>query len=344
MEYKEQYQIWCNPPEDANAAWYRKRGFEFEKILNACLCEDGLDPRSSYKAEGEQIDGSFFLDGSVFLLEAKWHKDALPASSIYQFKGKVDGKLTGTIGVFISMSGYSKDAVDALALGKSLNVILFGREDIDTAINGGIGFKAILKTKLRKAAEEGVVYFSSEVEQVTKDGFTTIEAFSYDSASETLVKHATDYDKSTDLVVVCEGQTDRELISLLATKILGHHGLSKKINIIVAMGKYTIPRVANAARNISTSSPVLIVTDSDGDIDKTKDMLNRGIELENWTASVPEPMIESWLPIDRDELRKSMRKGSVRKKLSSLIDDMDLDKLAKSDSSFKVFYDWVKNA
>lgn len=344
MNYIDAYKAWNEPPEEAAGTWYRKRGFEFEKILNACLSQDGLDPRSSYKAEGEQIDGSFFLDGTVFLLEAKWHKDELPASSIYQFKGKVDGKLIGTIGVFISMSGFSKDAVDALTLGKSLNVILFGREDIDAAISGGVGFKKILKSKLRKAAEEGVVYFSSEVEQVTKDGFTTIEAFSYDVASQALVRHAADYEQSTDLVVVCEGQTDRELISLLATKILGQHGLSKKINIVVAMGKYTIPRVANAAMNMVTSSPVLIVTDSDGDLDKTKDMLNRGIEFDNWTASIPEPMIESWLPIDRDELRKSMRKGSVREKLSSLVEDMDLESLAKSDSSFKIFYDWVKNA
>ena len=55
-------------------------------------------------------------------------------------------------------------------------------------------------------------------------------------------------------------------------------------------------------------------------------------------------MIESWLPIERDELRKSMRKGSVRERLSSLVEDMNLESLAKSDSSFKVFYNWVKNA
>jgi hypothetical protein len=41
------------------------------------------------------------------LLEAKWHRDEfeLPASTIYEFKGKVDGKLVGTVGIFISMSG-----------------------------------------------------------------------------------------------------------------------------------------------------------------------------------------------------------------------------------------------
>lgn len=344
MNYKDEYSALCTPPDDADAAWFRKRGFQFEAILKSCLSEDNLDPRSSFKAEGEQIDGSFFLDGTVFLLEAKWHKDELPASSIYQFKGKVDGKLIGTIGVFVSMSGFSKDAVDALTLGKSLNVILFGPEDINAVILDGVGFKRILKSKLRKAAEEGVVYFSSELEQVTKDGFTKIESFSYDLASQGLVRHAQEYEKSTDLVVVCEGQTDRELISLLATKILDKYSLSKKINIIVAMGKFTIPRVANATINMSSSSPVLVVTDSDGDVVKTKDMLNRGIELESWVASIPDPEIETWLPIGRDELRRTIRKSDMRKKLSSIVDKIDLEKLAESNSSFKVFYDWVKNA
>ena len=177
MEFVEEYKKWLEPPEDAAPVWYRQRGFAFERILKSCLSHEGMDPRSSFKAEGEQIDGSFFLDGSVFLLEAKWHKDELPASSIYQFKGKVDGKLAGTIGVFISMSGYSKDAVDALTLGKSLNVILFGKEDIDAAIIGKSSFKKVLKSKLRIAAEKGVVYHSSGVEQASKDAKQLLKLF-----------------------------------------------------------------------------------------------------------------------------------------------------------------------
>ncbi len=344
MDFKEEYKKWLAPPEEAPATWYRKRGFAFEKILKSCLSHEKMDPRSSYKAEGEQIDGSFFLDGSVFLLEAKWHKNELPASSIYQFKGKVDGKLTGTIGVFISMSGYSKDAVDALTLGKSLNVILFGKEDIDSVINGGSNFKDVLKSKLRIAAEEGVVYHSTEVEQVSKDGQTIIEAFTYDSISSSIVKQDSNFEISSDLVVICEGSTDRELISLLATKILNKYGLSKKINIIVAMGKMTIPRVANAANNIITNSPVLIVTDSDNDLDKTREMLNRGVELDSWKYSIPDPEIEVWLGVDRKELRQRHRGEDMRTKLTELVNNIDLEELSERDNSFKVFYTWVKNA
>lgn len=303
-----------------------------------------MDPRSSYKADGEQIDGSFFLDGSVFLLEAKWHSNELPASAIYQFKGKVDGKLLGTIGVFISMSGYSKDAVDALTLGKSLNVILFGKEDMDAVLIGNSTFKSVLKSKLRIAAEQGIVYHSTNYEQATKDGQIIIEAFNYDNMSSSLIKQDVNIEGQSDLVVICEGSTDREIISLLATRILRENGLAKKVNIVVAMGKMTIPRVANATPSFGTCSPVLIVTDSDGDFSGTKDMLKRGIELSNWKFAIPEPDIESWLEIRREDLLKLRHGGKVREFLSQQVEQLDLKELASKSDSFRILYDWVQNA
>ncbi len=118
----EQYARLRQLSDSAPAPQKRQRGFDFERVLKRLLDADGLEPRASYKAKGEQIDGSFYLDGTFILLEAKWHAEPIPASTLYQFKGKVDGKLVGTLGVFISMSGYSEDAVDALTAGKSLNL------------------------------------------------------------------------------------------------------------------------------------------------------------------------------------------------------------------------------
>src|SRR5450759_337008 len=97
----------------ASAQERRKAGLEFEELLNALLDQEGLNPRTRYRPKGEEIDGSFVLESRVFLLEAKWHTKPLPASAIYAFRGKVEGKLSGTLGVFISGSGYSSHAVDA---------------------------------------------------------------------------------------------------------------------------------------------------------------------------------------------------------------------------------------
>jgi hypothetical protein len=117
---KTAYAELCELPADADAASLRQRGYRLEALICDLLRADDLDSRTSYRIKGEQIDGSFSLDGKIFLIEAKWHRDQLPASALYEFKGKIDGKLVGTVGIFLSMSGYSSDAIDVLGLGKSL--------------------------------------------------------------------------------------------------------------------------------------------------------------------------------------------------------------------------------
>lgn len=134
-----------------------RRGRAFEKFLSNLIKASGLYPSLSFRPTGEEIDGSFWWEGRTYLLEAKWTADPIAASSIYMFKGKVDGKLIGTIGIFISMSGYSDDAVSAVQLGKSLSVILFDRVDVEAAINE-TSFRRILRDKLYAAGRTGEIY------------------------------------------------------------------------------------------------------------------------------------------------------------------------------------------
>lgn len=122
----------------------------------------GLKPRkSSFRPKGEEIDGSISLDGRTILFEAKWTRDPHPASSIYQFKGKVDGKLVGTVGLFISVAGFSTDAVDALVAGKDINVVLADGDDLRSIVAGEISAKSMLEEKLRAASETGAVFSPS---------------------------------------------------------------------------------------------------------------------------------------------------------------------------------------
>ncbi|MGP1720092.1 restriction endonuclease [Shewanella frigidimarina] len=151
------------PPESANNLWYQQRGRHFERILNDMLSKEEMAPRTSMRPSGEEIDGSFSIDHSFYLLEAKWHAKTIPASALYSFKGKVDGKLIGTIGVFFSMSDYSTDAVDALLSGKELNLILFGRQDLLLIESGEITMRDAIYVKLRYAADYGQPFYPLEV-------------------------------------------------------------------------------------------------------------------------------------------------------------------------------------
>ena len=342
-EIQKDYQELVDLPLAADAAEKRRRGYAFERLLNKLFSFDKLEPRSGYRPEGEQIDGSIYLDGRVYLIEAKWHADSLPASTLYQFKGKVDGKLTGTLGVFISMSGYARDAVDALTLGKDLNVILVDRNDMETAILRGSGFKNLLKLKLRKAAEEGVIYFPIQGELVSADATRTVEIddLRYDHATGSVLAMHQVEPATADLLIVCEGDTDRLVIAVLAERILAAAGSKRSIKILTAMGKMTIPRVTNALRNTYHSeSKILIVTDGDNDPTGTETMLRNGLDFREWVAVIPNPSIEVWLGLDIDRLRISgARRRLEQSQLAAA--SLDIDALKQRDVAFARFYEQI---
>ncbi len=344
-EIKADYEALVSLPPDADGNAKRARGFAFERLLHKLFAHDRLEPRAGYKPAGEQIDGSIYLDGRVYLLEAKWHADPLPASTLYQFKGKVDGKLIGTLGIFISMSGYGADAIDALTLGKGLNVILVDRADMDAAIMRQTGIKNILKLKLRKAAEEGVIYFPVEGELVTAKitRIVEIDDLRFDALTGSVIAMQPITPVTADLLIVCEGDSDRAIIAVLAERILAAAGSNRSIKILTAMGKITIPRVANALWNsFHSESKVLIVADGDGDPVGTAKMLADGLDFKEWVSSIPNPSIETWLGVNLQFLRKRGPSGANMWRTAA--EAVDIEALRSTDSAFAGFYDAILKA
>ncbi|SNQ52187.1 hypothetical protein FRACA_950006 [Frankia canadensis] len=207
-----------------------ERGRCFEAWLIGVLDRAGLQPWPAFRPKGEEIDGSFLRWGRTYLLEAKWHGKPIPASTIYQFKGKVDGKLTGTIGVMVSMSGYSNNAVEALRHGKELNVILFGEQDVYAAETDGI--EAVLDFKLRAAAQFGDPY----VEYPPK-----------------AMRHG--------LSIVVESTRDAEIIRLLAKRLTARRVEARPYWTTATMGAQGLQATALALA-LANRSQVLIIADA----------------------------------------------------------------------------------
>jgi hypothetical protein len=67
---------------------------------------------------GEQIDGSFVLDGHVYLMESKWEKNPLAEADSLVFRGKIEGKSTFTRGALIALNDVSSQARHAITQGK----------------------------------------------------------------------------------------------------------------------------------------------------------------------------------------------------------------------------------
>lgn len=136
----------------------QKRGYEFEKFLIKLFDVFDLKSKSPFKIIGEQIDGSFEMDGNTYLLEAKWQDILTQEKDLLIFRGKIDGKAVWSRGVFVSYSGFTQEGLIAFSKGKQTNMIGIIGEELNYAINENIPLPQVIRAKVRRAAETGDFY------------------------------------------------------------------------------------------------------------------------------------------------------------------------------------------
>lgn len=133
------------------------RGFELEKLMYDLFELFDLDPKASFRNTGEQIDGAFSLEGTEYLFEAKWQQEPVAAADLDSFSAKVRRKLENTLGVFLSINGFSADGVAAHSSGGAV-VILMDGADLMAVLEERIDFVTLLLRKKRHAAQTGNIY------------------------------------------------------------------------------------------------------------------------------------------------------------------------------------------
>ncbi len=134
-----------------------KAGLALEQLLNCLFEAFNLRPRQPFRVVGEQIDGSFELDGEIYLLESKWEKNALAESPLLVFRGKIEGKSTFTRGVFIALNDITASARDAITRGKAPSFFVMNGHDLLMILSEAIGLTDFLRRRVRLLAEEGCV-------------------------------------------------------------------------------------------------------------------------------------------------------------------------------------------
>jgi len=137
----------------------QKRGFELEKVMYDLFELFDLDPKASFRNLGEQVDGAFTLDGTEYLFEAKWQKELVNKAHLVAFSDKVDTKLENTLGVFLSINGYSQDGVAAHQAGGA-SIILMDGGDLMAVLEERIDFVSLILRKKQHASRTGEIYLS----------------------------------------------------------------------------------------------------------------------------------------------------------------------------------------
>jgi hypothetical protein len=134
-----------------------KAGLAVEQLLNRLFEIFELRPRQPFRVVGEQIDGSFELDGQIYLLESKWEKYPLPVADLLVFMSKIEGKSTFTRGVFIALNNISMPARDAITRGRAPSFFVMNGHDLMMILSEAISLTDFLRKRVRLLAEEGRV-------------------------------------------------------------------------------------------------------------------------------------------------------------------------------------------
>jgi hypothetical protein len=132
------------------------RGYAFEAFLKKLFDAFGLSAREPFSLHGEQIDGSFQLDGQTYLLEAKWQAQKIGVAELHTFHGKVEQKAAWTRGLFVSDSGFSDEGLAAFGRGK--RVICMDGLDIFDCLERELPLNHVLAVKARHMAETGQAF------------------------------------------------------------------------------------------------------------------------------------------------------------------------------------------
>ncbi len=143
----------CSVADDSTST--QRRGFDFQTLLRDLFALYDLDPRSSFATPGQQVDGSITVDGTFILVEARWQKPPVEPKEVRDFQGKVQTKLDNTLGLMISMSGFSENAVAEAERTGRIVVVLMDGVDVAQVFQGVVDFLELLRRKLRHAAECG---------------------------------------------------------------------------------------------------------------------------------------------------------------------------------------------
>jgi hypothetical protein len=135
----------------------QQRGYRLEKIIRALFELFDLDPRASFKIVGEQIDGAFTFEATDYLFEGKWQQEPIGAADLDVLAGKLSRKLDNTLGLFLSINGFSEDGVKAHSSGRRMMVLMDG-SDLMAVLEGRIDLIQLLLRKRREASQSGNIY------------------------------------------------------------------------------------------------------------------------------------------------------------------------------------------
>ena len=135
-------------------------GYEFQNWFYDVVAFFEVTHRRPYIFAGRQMDGSITVEGTTYLTELKFTSGQADAPDVDTFLTKVNEKADNTMGVMVSMSGYSKIAIQQ-ASGRKTPIILMDYSHVYLALGGMWTLPEIISRLRRHASQTGEAFLPS---------------------------------------------------------------------------------------------------------------------------------------------------------------------------------------
>lgn len=134
----------------------QQAGYEFQTWFYELMALHEVTARRPYVAEGRQIDGTITIEGTTYIVELKFTLDQTTAADVDSLAQKVAKKADNTMGIMVSMSGYSSVAVSE-ASGPGTKLLLLDYSHIMHALDNH-DFSELVARIRRNASQTGKAF------------------------------------------------------------------------------------------------------------------------------------------------------------------------------------------
>ena len=134
----------------ASADDHQKRGYLLEDLLNRTFDLHGIPVVRPFRRNsgGEQIDAAFELNGWHYLVECCWRTRLPDVRQLDGLAGQVARSGRQTIGLFLSVEGWSEHVVPLLKQSPHKAIILMEGFDLRAVLDQRVDLRRLLKVKI----------------------------------------------------------------------------------------------------------------------------------------------------------------------------------------------------
>lgn len=136
-------------------------GYAFERWFYDLAVFFDLEARPGYYADGRQIDGALTIEGTTYLLETKFTKEAVGSPDIDTFMAKIESKADNTMGLFVSIQGFSEGAVRSASKQRTPMLLLDYGHLFNLILRGVMTLPQVVSRIKRHASQTGSSYLNS---------------------------------------------------------------------------------------------------------------------------------------------------------------------------------------